>query len=162
MNEHEIFMKMALREANKALELGEVPVGAVIVHNGAVVGRGHNQTEGLKDPTAHAEILAITAAANTLGSWRLEDCTLYVTLEPCTMCGGAIVLARIPHLVFAAFDPKAGACGSVHNVVQKEELNHRVEITAGILEPEGRVLLKDFFRDLREKAKQKKEAARRQ
>jgi tRNA(adenine34) deaminase len=158
MNTHEIYMRMALVEAKKAADLGEVPVGAVITHEGRVVGRGHNQTEGLKDPTAHAEILAITAAANTLGSWRLEGCTLYVTLEPCTMCGGALVLARMPQLVFGASDPKAGACGSVHNVVQKDELNHQVEILSGILEPECATLLRDFFRDLRARAKRTKAA----
>jgi len=149
VNLDEIFLDMALREARKAAELGEVPVGAVVVRQGQVIGRGHNRTEGLQDPTAHAEILAITAAANHLGSWRLEDCTLYVTLEPCTMCGGAIVLARVPRLVFGAWDPKAGACGSVLDVVRRPELNHRVELTGGLREAECGDLLRAFFRERR-------------
>jgi tRNA(adenine34) deaminase len=151
MNLHEIFMDLALREARKAGEAGEVPVGAVVVHQGHVIGRGHNQTEGLQDPTAHAEILAITAAANALGSWRLENCALYVTLEPCTMCGGAIVLARVPLVVFGAWDPKAGACGSVHDVVRHQKLNHRVELLAGIRGEESSSLLKEFFRQVRQR-----------
>jgi tRNA(adenine34) deaminase len=151
MNLHEIFMDLALREARKAGEAGEVPVGAVVVHQGHVIGRGHNQTEGQQDPTAHAEILAITAAANALGSWRLENCALYVTLEPCTMCGGAIVLARVPLVVFGAWDPKAGACGSVHDVVRHQQLNHRVELLAGIRGEESSSLLKEFFRQVRQR-----------
>jgi tRNA(adenine34) deaminase len=153
VNPHEIFLDMALREARKAGELGEVPVGAVIVHEGRVIGRGHNRTESLQDPTAHAEVLAITAAADHRGSWRLEDCTLYVTLEPCTMCGGAIVLARIPRLVFGAWDPKAGACGSIHNVVQRPELNHQVELLGGVREAECGDLLRQFFRERRAEAR---------
>lgn len=153
MNLDEVFLDMALREARKAGELGEVPVGAVVVRHGQVIGRGHNRTEGLQDPTAHAEILAITAAANHLGSWRLEDCTLYVTLEPCTMCGGAIVLARVPRLVFGAWDPKAGACGSVLDVVRRPELNHRVEVQGGLREVECGDLLRSFFRDRRTEAR---------
>jgi tRNA(adenine34) deaminase len=149
MNLHEAFMDLALREARLAGEAGEVPVGAVVAHGGQVIGRGHNQTEALQDPTAHAEILAITAAANALGSWRLEDCALYVTLEPCTMCGGAIVLARLPLVVFGAWDPKAGACGSVHNVVQRPELNHRAELLPGVRAGECAELLRSFFRVLR-------------
>ena len=159
MNEHEIFMGLALREARRAGERGEVPVGAVVVREGHVIGRGHNQTVSLQDPTAHAEMLAITAAADALGSWRLENCALYVTLEPCTMCGGAIVLARLPLVVFGAWDPKAGACGSIHNVTQKPELNHRAELLPGVREPECAELLKLFFRDLREDARAKRESA---
>jgi len=159
MNLHEIFMDLALREARKAAEAGEVPVGAVVVHEGHVIGRGHNQTMGLQDPTAHAEILAITAAANALGSWRLEACTLYATLEPCAMCGGAIVLARVPHLVFGAWDPKAGACGSVLDVVRHERLNHRVDLLPGIREQDCSTLLKDFFRDLRQRSREEREEA---
>lgn len=157
MNLHEIFMDLALREARKAAEAGEVPVGAVVVHEGHVIGRGHNQTMGLQDPTAHAEILAITAAANALGSWRLEGCTLYATLEPCAMCGGAIVLARVPHLVFGAWDPKAGACGSVLDVVRHERLNHRVDLLPGIREQDCSTLLKDFFRDLRQRSREERD-----
>ena len=144
-------MKQALREAEKALSQNEVPVGAVVVHEEQVIGRGYNQTELLNDPTAHAEMIAISAAANALQSWRLENCSLYVTLEPCSMCAGAIVLARINQLVFGAFDPKAGACGSLRNVVQDHRLNHRVEVVSGILDDVSSDLLKAFFRQLREK-----------
>ncbi len=146
-------MEMALREARKALEKGEVPVGAVVTHNGSVVGRGHNGVESLGDPTAHAEMLAISAAADALGSWRLEDCVLYVTLEPCAMCAGASVLARVPRIVFGAWDPKAGACGSVNQIARDDRLNHVCEIVGGIREEECGALLKDFFRDLRQKQK---------
>jgi tRNA(adenine34) deaminase len=145
------WMKTALGEAKMARAEGEVPVGAVVVKDGAVIGRGHNQVEGLKDPTAHAEILAIGAAAATLGSWRLDGATLYVTLEPCTMCAGAIVLARVPKLVFGASDPKAGACGSLMNVPRDERLNHLVEIESGFMEEECAFLLRSFFEELRKK-----------
>jgi len=145
----EIFMRQALIEAQKAADAGEVPVGAVIVHAGQVIGRGHNQRESLQDPTAHAEMIAITAAAEFLRSWRLVGCTLYVTLEPCLMCAGAIVLARIDRLVYGAADPKAGACGSLYNVPQDPRLNHRVAVTAGVLAGESQELLKEFFRRLR-------------
>jgi len=138
-------MEAALREARASGEADEVPVGCVIVHEGAVIGRGHNQTEALQDATAHAEILAIGAASNALRSWRLIDCTLYVTLEPCAMCAGAIVLARIPRLVYGARDPKAGACGSVLDVIHERRLNHRVEVTEGVLADASGELLKRFF-----------------
>ena len=138
-------MQQALREAELALEADDVPVGAVIVHEGRVVGRGHNQREQLQDPTAHAEMIALTAAATAVGSWRLEGCTLYVTLEPCVMCAGAIVLARIERLVFGARDPKAGACGSVFNLVEDSRLNHQVHMTGGVLADACRNLLRDFF-----------------
>lgn len=151
MNEHEIFMRMALQEARRAGEAGEVPIGAVVVHQGRVIGRGRNQTIALKDPTAHAEMLAITAAASVIGDWRLEECALYATLEPCTMCGGAAVLARLPLVVFGAWDPKAGACGSVHDVLHIERLNHSAEILPGVLEAECGALLSDFFRELRQR-----------
>ena len=128
------WMKTALAEAKKARDEGEVPVGAVVVKDDAVIGRGHNQAEGLKDPTAHAEILAIGAAATTLDSWRLEGATIYVTLEPCTMCAGAIVLARLNKLVYGTSDPKAGACGTLMNVPRDERLNHLVEIESGFME----------------------------
>src|SRR5438128_2608912 len=121
-------MRAALRLAQSSDAADEVPVGCVIVHDGIVIGRGHNQVEGLTDPTAHAEILAIGAASTALGSWRLIDCTMYVTLEPCAMCAGAIILARIPRLVYGAWDAKAGACGSVLDVIHERRLNHRVEI----------------------------------
>jgi tRNA(adenine34) deaminase len=149
---HEHFMELALREARKAYEQKEIPVGAVIVHDNAVIGRGYNQTEHLQDPTAHAEILAITAAATTLGSRRLEDCTMYVTLEPCAMCAGAIVQARIPVLVFGAYDAKAGACGTLFNIVQDKRLNHRVNVVPGILESASTEMLRQFFGIVRKEA----------
>jgi tRNA(adenine34) deaminase len=144
-------MKLALAEAKKARSEGEVPVGAVVVKGDAVIGRGHNQVEGLKDPTAHAEILAIGAAATTLKSKWLEGATLYVTLEPCTMCAGAIVLSRIDRLVYGAADPKTGACGSLMNVPRDERLNHTVNIESGFMEEECSFLLRSFFEELRKK-----------
>ena len=151
MTEHEEWMWWALKEAEKALSEEEVPVGAVVVHEGKIIGRGYNQTESLKDPTAHAEMIAISAAASSLNSWRLENCCLYVTLEPCTMCAGGMVLARLESLVFGTMDPKAGACGSLRNVVQDHRLNHRVKLISGVLEEESSDLLRVFFRRLREK-----------
>jgi tRNA(adenine34) deaminase len=145
----ERFMRLALAESKGAAESKDVPVGCVIVRDGRVIGRGYNQRELLQDPTAHAEIIAITAAAADVESWRLERCTMYVTLEPCTMCAGAIVLARLPRIVFGATDPKAGACGSLFNLVQEPRLNHRVEITSGVLAEECAEPLRAFFRELR-------------
>jgi len=136
---------MALREAQRAFDTDEVPVGAIVVHGGEIIGRGYNQIERLQDPTAHAEMIAITAAANHLQSRRLENCTLYVTLEPCPMCAGAIVLARIPTLVFSSYDPKAGACGTLYNIVEDLRLNHSVHVVGGICDKESETLLKDFF-----------------
>lgn len=149
-DDHDFWMAQALREAEKAAGEGEVPVGAIIIHNSMVIGRGYNRTEGLKDATAHAEILAIGAASETLGDWRLEECTIYATLEPCPMCAGAIVQARIPLLVYAAPDPKAGACGTLYNIVDDSRLNHRVEVVSGVREKESTALLQNFFRRLRE------------
>ena len=148
---HRRWMTRALAEAEKALELGETPVGAIIVKNGAVIGRGGNRVITLNDPTAHAEIIAIGAAAETTGYERLLDTTMYVTLEPCPMCAGAIVLARIPRLVFGTFDPKMGACGSIYNICREKSFNHMVEVYTGVLEPECSGILKEFFRSLREK-----------
>jgi len=142
-------MRAALREARESLLRDEVPVGCVVVHDGMVVGRGHNQVEALQDATAHAEILAIGAASNALGSWRLSDCTLYVTLEPCAMCAGAIVLARLGRMVYGATDPKAGACGSVLDVIGERRLNHRVAVTHGVLSGDCGELLREFFRKKR-------------
>ncbi len=142
-------MRRALLEAEKAFDANEVPVGAVVVKDGRIIGRGFNQTETLQDPTAHAEMVAISAAANTLQSWRLEKCTLYVTLEPCAMCAGAIVLARISELVFGAFDPKAGACSSLRNIVQDHRLNHSVDLVTGVLADESSDLLRSFFKKIR-------------
>jgi tRNA(adenine34) deaminase len=139
-------MRAALREAQASAAKDEVPVGCVIVHDGLIVGRGHNQVETLKDATAHAEIVAIGAASSTLDSWRLHECVMYVTLEPCAMCAGAIVLARLGRLVYGATDPKAGACGSVLDVIHEPRLNHRVEVMNGVLAEECGDLLKAFFR----------------
>lgn len=138
-------MRAALREALAAADADEVPVGCVIVNDGLIVGRGRNQTEALQDATAHAEIVAIGAASSALGSWRLNDCTMYVTLEPCSMCAGAIILARLGRLVYGADDPKAGACGSVLDVIHEPRLNHRVPVTSGLLAEECGGLLKAFF-----------------
>jgi tRNA(adenine34) deaminase len=141
----EQFMNAALAEARLAEAAGEVPIGAVIVHDGHIIGRGHNQRERLADPTAHAEMLAITAAATALADWRLEGCTIYVTLEPCPMCAGAIVLARIARLVYGAEDPKGGACGSLYTLTNDARLNHRVITVPGVLADESARLLRDFF-----------------
>jgi tRNA(adenine34) deaminase len=146
----ETFMHRALLEAKKAYLKGEVPVGAVITLDGQVIARAHNRREELQDPTAHAEILAIREAAAKLRSWRLVGATTYVTLEPCPMCAGALVLARIGRLVYGAADPKSGAAGSVMNLVNHEVLNHRVSVTSGILEDECSALLKQFFSELRD------------
>lgn len=147
---HEDFMKVAFREAQRAYEIEEVPVGAVIVHKGRIIAKAHNQRELLHDPTAHAEMIAITQAASYLQSWRLENCVMYVTLEPCPMCAGAMVLARIPEIVFGARDQKAGAAGSLMNILDDPRLNHRVRVTAGIMKMECEAILKDFFARLRE------------
>jgi len=144
-------IRAALRDARAAAEADEVPVGCVVVRDGLVIGRGHNQTVTLQDATAHAEIIAIGAASSALGSWRLLGCTMYVTLEPCAMCAGAIILARVPRLVYGAFDPKAGACGSVLDVIHEPRLNHRVEITPGVLAGECGELLREFFAKKRRK-----------
>ena len=149
MTEDERWMEYALREAEQAMKRKEVPVGCVIISDNRIIGKGYNQIESLKDPTAHAEIIAITAAAAFLGSRRLENTTLYVTLEPCAMCAGAIVQARIPRLVFGAFDPKAGACGTLFNIVQDQRLNHRAEVVEGILAARWGGLLSDFFKLVR-------------
>ncbi|MFA5293626.1 MAG: tRNA adenosine(34) deaminase TadA [Phycisphaerae bacterium] len=145
------FMKAAIDQAYVALENGDVPVGAVIVHENQIIAKGRNQRHQLNDPTAHAEIIALTAASEHIGHWRLHNCTIYVTLEPCAMCAGALVLARIDRLVFGCDDPKAGACGSLYNIVQDKRLNHRVEITKGILAEDCSKILQDFFRTKRER-----------
>ena len=143
--QHEYWIELALKEAEIAFDRNEVPVGALIVHNGSVIGKGSNQIELLQDPTAHAEIIAITAAASHLGSRRLENCAMYVTLEPCPMCAGAIVMARIPLLVFGAYDSKAGACTSLYTITNDTRLNHRVHTIGGVLEDKCGGLLKEFF-----------------
>ena len=144
------WMRMALREAEKAAELKEVPVGCVIVQENHIIGRGFNQREMLQDASAHAEMIAISAACQALGSWRLENCTMFVTMEPCPMCAGAIVLSRIERLVYAASDPKAGACGTLYDIVRDDRLNHSVEVTGGVCEEESRQLIRQFFKTLRE------------
>ena len=149
MDQPRYYMGIALEEAQKAFEKGEVPVGAVVVKDGSVIGRGHNLVESAKDPTAHAEILAIRQAAEFLGGWRLAGCDLYVTVEPCAMCAGAVVLARISRLFIGTPDPKAGACFSVNHLVTDLRLNHQVELIAGILEEECKQLMRTFFRQLR-------------
>ncbi len=148
-------MRIAIEEARQALAEDEVPVGAVIVCQDQVIARAHNHREAWQDPTAHAELLAIKQAANVLGTWRLLDASLYVTLEPCAMCAGAIVLARIKTLVFGARDPKAGATGSVLNIVQHSALNHEVEIVEGILKDECSEMLQSFFKKIRQRNKKK-------
>jgi tRNA(adenine34) deaminase len=142
----ERWMQEALTEARSAIGHGDVPIGAVVVHDGAVIGRGRNERELREDPTAHAEVLALREAAAALGSWRVLRSTLYVTLEPCTMCAGAIVLSRIPRVVYATADPKAGAAGSVLDVLGDERLNHRPEVVGGVLAAEAAELLRSFFR----------------
>lgn len=145
----EKYMRVALAEAQAALEHDDVPIGAVIVRDGVVIARAHNQRELLKDPTAHAEIIALTQASAATGAWRLAGCTMYVTLEPCVMCAGAMVLARLSRLVYGAVDPKAGACESLYQILSDERLNHRIPITSGVLAPECGELLRDFFRSRR-------------
>lgn len=144
-----LFMRMALEQAAKSAAIGEVPIGAVLVHEGAILAKAHNHREAWQDPTAHAELIVIREGAKALGQWRLIDATLYVTLEPCAMCLGAIVLARIPRLVFGAKDPKAGACGSVLDFASEPRLNHRVEVVGGMLEEESQRMLTGFFKELR-------------
>jgi tRNA(adenine34) deaminase len=138
-------MRLALREAERALEHDDVPIGAVIVHDGEVIGTAHNERELRNDPTAHAEMIALREAARSLGSWRILDAVLYVTLEPCAMCAGAIVLARVPRVVYGATDPKAGAAGSVLDILDEPRLNHRPTVTGGLLAEDSAELLRDFF-----------------
>jgi len=145
-------MTEALAEARRAAAIGEVPIGAVVVREGEVLGRGYNRREIDGDPLAHAEILAIRQAAGAMGGWRLTGCTMYVTLEPCPMCAGALVASRVERLVYGAADPKAGYCGSLGNIVQDPRLNHRLEVTAGVLEGESAELLRGFFASLRRRS----------
>jgi len=149
MKPHRKWMQKAFREAERAYDADEVPVGAVVVKDQQIIGRGHNMVEQLNDPTAHAEIIAITAACDTLGQKLLTDCTLYVTLEPCPMCAGAIVHARLDRLVFGAFDEKAGATSTLYNIVQDKRLNHQVEVVSGLDSERAGGILRDFFRQKR-------------
>ena len=145
----EYYMKLAIEEAKKAQKLGEVPIGAIIVKNNEVIARSHNLRETAQLPTAHAEHIAIERASKVVGSWRLEECKLYVTLEPCVMCAGAIVMSRIPKVVYGATDPKGGCSGSLMNLLEESQFNHRAEIVKGVLEQECGDLLRNFFRELR-------------
>lgn len=147
----EEFMLEALKEAEQALSIGEVPIGAVIEKDGIIIGRGHNMTETTKDPTAHAEMLAIREAAQKLGGWRLLGCRMYVTTEPCSMCAGAMVLARIQKVCIGTLDTKTGACGSLMNILQDERLNHNVQIETGIMQQQCEKIMKSFFQKLRKK-----------
>ncbi len=152
-DDHNRFMEAAIREAIRARDVGEVPVGCVITYENEIIGKAHNQRETLQDPTAHAEILAITQASAKLGSWRLEQTRLYVTLEPCPMCAGAIILARIPEVYFGAPDPKAGVCGTLMNLLSDTRFNHSPAVMPGVMAEECGALLTSFFRAIRERQK---------
>ncbi len=156
---HEKYMKEALKQAKKAYSLGEVPIGCVVVHEGKIIGRGYNRRNTDKNTLSHAEITAIRKASRVIGDWRLENCTLYVTLEPCQMCAGAIVQARIPEVVMGCMNPKAGCAGSVLNILEMPEFNHQVQVSRGILEQECSNLLKTFFTELRARNRAEKETA---
>lgn len=160
LTEQEKYMKAALREAKKAYDLLEVPIGCVIVHDGKIIGRGYNRRNTDKNTLAHAEMTAIKKASKKLGDWRLEGCTMYVTLEPCQMCAGAIVQARIDAVVMGCMNPKAGCAGSILNVLEDPRFNHQVQVTRGVLEEECSTMLKDFFKGLRIRVKQEKEEKR--
>ncbi|OWR26609.1 tRNA adenosine(34) deaminase TadA [Saccharibacillus sp. O23] len=153
---HEYWMRFAIEEARKAEAIGEVPIGAVIVRGGEIVGRGYNLRETTHDATAHAEMIAIREASERIGAWRLLDCTLYVTLEPCPMCAGAIVQGRVPLVVYGTPDPKAGCAGTLMNLLQEPRFNHRTESIEGVLQEECSALLSDFFRGLRQRLKERK------
>lgn len=152
----ELFMREAIKEARLAEVAGEVPIGAVVVKDGVVIARGHNLRESEQKATSHAELLAIEVANEAVGSWRLEDCMLYVTLEPCSMCAGAIVLSRIPRVVYGATDPKAGCAGTLMNLLNDSRLNHQAEVISGVLAEECGGMLTEFFKQIRERRKEKK------
>ena len=153
MDIHEKYMKEALKQAKKAYLLGEVPIGCVIVYEGKIIGRGYNRRNTDKNTLSHAEITAIRKASKKMGDWRLEECTMYVTLEPCPMCAGAIVQARIPRVVIGSMNPKAGCAGSVMNLLQTDGFNHQAELTTGVLNEECSMLMSQFFQELRQKRK---------
>lgn len=157
MDPDEKYMKEAIRQAKKAYSLGEVPIGCVIVYNDKIIGRGYNRRNTDKNTLAHAEITAINKASKKMGDWRLEDCTLYVTLEPCQMCAGAIVQARITRVVMGSMNPKAGCGGSILNILEMPEFNHQVEVTRGVMEEECSHMLTSFFKELRLRNKAQKE-----
>ena len=156
MTEDERFMKKALHHAKRAAAIGEIPIGCVIVRDGKVIARGFNQRRSRKTTLAHAEMIAIDRASRKLGDWRLEGCTMYVTLEPCQMCSGALVQSRIDRVVIGTMNPKAGCAGSILNILQMPAFNHQVEITGGVLQEECSAVLQDFFRDLRIRVKEEK------
>ena len=158
MTEQEKFMKAAMTQAKKAYALGEVPIGCVIVHEGKIIGRGYNRRNTDKNTLAHAEITAINKASRKIGDWRLEDCTLYVTLEPCQMCSGAIVQARIPEVVIGCMNPKAGCAGSILNILENDSFNHQVKVTRGVLEQQCSDMLTQFFKELRVRVKEERKA----
>lgn len=153
MEDKEKFMKLALKEGEKALAIGEVPIGAVLVHEGKVLARGHNTKEKNRSALEHAEINVIRKASKKLGQWRLTECELYVTIEPCAMCAGALVQSRVGKVYIGSMDPKAGACGSVMNLLQEDKFNHKISIESGLLEKESRALMTDFFNQLRKRKK---------
>lgn len=156
LTEDERFMKEAVKQAKKAWKIEEVPIGCVIVYEGKIIGRGYNRRTTDKNTLAHAELLAIKRASKKMGDWRLEDCTMYVTLEPCQMCSGAIIQARIKRVVVGCMNPKAGCAGSILNLLQMEEFNHQAELETGVLEEECSLLMKEFFKELRKKQKENK------
>lgn len=156
LTEDERFMKEAVKQAKKAWKIEEVPIGCVIVYEGKIIGRGYNRRTTDKNTLAHAELLAIKRASKKMGDWRLEDCTMYVTLEPCQMCSGAIIQARIKRVVVGCMNPKAGCAGSILNLLQMEEFNHQAELETGVLEEECSLLMKGFFKELRKKQKENK------
>ena len=149
IKEYEKWMKLAFREAEKAFEQDEVPVGAVVVQNGIIIGRGFNQRESLNDPTAHAEIIAITSAANTIKNWHLEDCSLFVTKEPCAMCAGALINSRISKLIFGMYDEKEGCCGSVYQICRDPRFNHQLSVKGGVMESACKLIIQEFFKKKR-------------
>lgn len=156
MDIHKKYMKEALKQAKKAYALGEVPIGCIIVHDNAIIGRGYNRRNTDKNTLAHAEITAINKASKKIGDWRLEECSLYVTLEPCQMCAGAIVQARIPNVIMGSMNPKAGCGGSILNILEMPQFNHQVNVTRGVLETECSAMLTNFFRELRIRNKEEK------
>ncbi|USK33930.1 tRNA adenosine(34) deaminase TadA [Bacillus sp. F19] len=160
MDKDMVYMELAIKEALKAKAIGEVPIGAVIVHNDEVVGSGYNLRESEQRSIAHAEMIAIDQACASMGTWRLEDATLYVTLEPCPMCAGAIVLSRVKRVVYGAADPKGGCAGTLMNLLDEKRFNHQVEVAKGILEDECGLMLSDFFRDLRKQKKAEKASSK--
>lgn len=151
MTTDEKYMREAIKQARKAAKIDEVPIGCVIVYDGKIIARGYNRRNTDKSTLAHAEIIAIRKAAKIIGDWRLEDCTMYITLEPCPMCAGAIVQARIPQVVVGAMNPKAGCAGSVINLLQMDGFNHKAELTSGVLVDECRTMLQDFFKEMRKR-----------